>query len=182
MAYDAVAESVRLIADGPPAQPVRLSRRRRFAPVAADVDGDVAATRFLRRSTGCFCDEIHLLVRNGNDGWRRLGGGGSSNGYEDRTAEAFERARNDLSPHQVVVNGGPAVLRDHLLPWTGRWVRAATLLAGGGIAQLVVGGRRLPIPYHGHLVVVWGSRRPPSVTARDATGRTVVTVTLSNDR
>lgn len=184
VAYDALAESMRLIADGLPDQPVRLSRRRRFAPVAVDVDGDVAATRFLRRGTGCFWDEIHLLVQNGNGGWRRLGGGGSSRGYEDRTAESFERARDDLASHQVLVNGGTAVWRDsdRLLPWTERWVRAAAVLVGGGIAQLVVGGRRLPIRYHGHLVVVWGSPRPPSVTARDAAGRTVVTATLPDDR
>lgn len=124
------------------------------------------------------------MVRNGNGGWRRLGSGGSSSGYEDRTAEAFERARNDLAAHQVVVNGGVAVLRasNRVLPWTGRWVRTATVLVGGGIAQLVVGGRRLPVRYHGHLVVVWGSCRPPSATARDAAGRTVVTVTLPDDR
>ncbi|SCL44624.1 hypothetical protein GA0070606_0376 [Micromonospora citrea] len=184
MAYDALAESVRLIADGLPDQPVRLSRRRRFAPVAVDVDGDVAAARFLRRGAGCFWDETHLLVRDDDGGWRRLGGGGSSSGYEDRTAEAFERARDDLAPHQVMVNGGAAVLQgpDRPPPWTGRWVRAATVLVGAGIAEFTVGDRRLPIPYHGHLVVVWGSRRPPPVTARDATGRTVVTVTLPHDR
>jgi hypothetical protein len=45
MAYDILAESRRLIIEGPPAQQVRLSRRRRFAALAVDVDGDIAAAR-----------------------------------------------------------------------------------------------------------------------------------------
>jgi hypothetical protein len=182
VAYDALVESLRLIADGLPDRPVRLSRRRRFAPVAVDVDGDMAATRFLRRGAGCFWDEIHLLVADDHGGWRRLGGGGSSD--EDRTAEQFERARDDLAPHEVAVNGSAGVVRDgdRLLPWGGRWVRAAAVLVGGGIAELVVGSRRLTVPYHGHLVVVWGYRRPPTVTARDGAGRPVASVTLPDRR
>jgi hypothetical protein len=180
VAYDAVAESLRLIADGLPDRPVRLSRRRRFAPVAVDVDGDVAATRFLRRGAGCFWDEIHLLVADGGGGWRRLGGGGSSSDGGDRTAANFERARHGLAPHEVAVNGSAGVVRDgdRRLPWGGRWVRAAAVLVGGGIAHLVVDGRRLPVPYHGHLIVVWGSRRRPTVTARDGAGRPVGAVPL----
>jgi len=73
------AESRRLIADGLPDRPVQLSRRRRFAPVAVDVDGDVAGTWFVRRGVGCFWDEIHLLVHQAN-GWSYKGGGGGSSG------------------------------------------------------------------------------------------------------
>lgn len=184
MAYDAWAESIRLIADGLPDQPVRLSRRRRFAPIAFDVDGDVAATRFLRRGAGVFWDEIHLLVADGSGSWRMLGGSRSWGDPQDRTAEGFVRARHDLAPHQVVVGGYSMVRRDsdRRLPWTGRWVRAAEVLVGSQIACLVVAGRQLPVRYHGHLVVVWGSRRPPAVTACDAAGRLVAAVTLPDGR
>jgi hypothetical protein len=182
LAYDAPAESIRLITDGVPDQPVRLSRRRRFAPIAVDVEGDIAAARFLRRGAGCFWDEIHLLVADGCGGWRVLGGGGSSSGHEDRTAAGFERARDDLTPHQVLVNAGASVLRDsdRLLPWTQRWVRSTTVLASHGITQLAVRGRHVPVPYHGHLIIVWDSRRPPSATAHDAAGRPIVTINLSD--
>jgi len=62
VAYDIEAESRRLIADGLPDRPVQLSRRRRFAPVAVDVDGDVAGTWFVRRGVGCFWDEVGVAV------------------------------------------------------------------------------------------------------------------------
>ncbi|HYN93656.1 MAG TPA: hypothetical protein VES42_07385 [Pilimelia sp.] len=185
MSYDALAESLRLITDGLPDRPVRLSRRCRFAPVAVDVDGDVAATRFLRRGVGCFWDETHLLVARDRGGWRMLGGGGSSSdAAEDPTAAEFERARDGLAPYEVAAGGGASVVRDgnRLFPWGGRWVRSAALLVGGGVAEVTVGGRRLPVAYHGHLVVVWGSRRPPTVAARDGAGRTVATRTLPDGR
>ncbi|WP_091647034.1 hypothetical protein [Micromonospora pallida] len=117
MAYDALAESLRLIISGLPDGPVRLSRRRRFGPVAVDVDGNVAATRFLRRGVGCYWDETHLLAVDNHGAWRTLGGGGSSDD-EDPTAEEFERARDDLAPYQVAVSGSAGVVRggDPLLP------------------------------------------------------------------
>lgn len=178
MAYDPLVESLRLINSGLPDRPVRLSRRRRFAPVAADVDGDIAATRFLRRGVGCRWDETHLLVADDRGTWRMLGGGGSDD--KDQTGVEFERARDGLAPNQVVSEGTSGVVRngDRLLPWGARWVRATAVLAGPGIAELRVNGRRLPVPYHGHMIVVWGSRQPPTVTAHDGAGHMVATVTL----
>ncbi|WP_329018583.1 hypothetical protein OG271_14870 [Micromonospora rifamycinica] len=179
MAYDALAESLRLITSGMPDGPVRLSRRRRFAPVAVDVDGDVAATRFLRRGVGCHWDETHLLTVDDHGAWRMLGGGGASD--EDPTAEKFERARDGLGPYQVLPGGTAGVVRDGGSPPSRatRWVRGSAVLVGRGIAELRVDGRHLPAPHHGHLIVVWGSHRPPTVTAHDGTGRTVATTTVS---
>ncbi|GIJ34502.1 hypothetical protein [Micromonospora sediminimaris] len=183
MAYDSQAESLRLIRSGLPDRPVRLSRRRRFAPVAVDVDGDIAATRFLRRGVGCHWDETHLLAVDGRGTWRQLGGSASSSG-EDLTADEFERARVGLAPHDVVVEGSSGALRDtrRPLPWGSRWVHAGEILVGSGIAELRVADRRLSVPYHGHLIVVWGSRRPPTVTAHDDAGRTVATIALPRER
>jgi hypothetical protein len=179
VAYDALAESLRLITSGLPDNPVRLSRRRRFVPVAVDVDGDVAATRFLRRGVGCCWDETHLLAVDNHGAWRRLGGGGSSDDG-DPTAEQFERARDGIAPYQVALGGSAGVVRDGnpLLPRGTRWIRGSAVLVGHGIAELRVDGRHLPVPYHGHLIVVWGSRRPPTVIARDGAGRTVATATV----
>lgn len=176
MAYDFVAESLRLIADGSPDRPVRLSRRHRFAPVAVDVDGDVAATRFVRRGVGCFWDETHLLTRDGS-GWRLLGGGGAASDGSWSTEE-FEKARGRLSAGQVEVECGPAVRHD-AGPSHGRWIRATQLLAGAGVAVVVVDDRRrLTVPYHGRLVVVWASPQPPKLFALDAAGRKLANVAL----
>ncbi|MEV0717142.1 hypothetical protein [Asanoa sp. NPDC050611] len=173
MAYDARAESLRLIAEGLPDGPVRLSRRHRFSPVAVDVADDAAAPWFVRRGVGCFWDEIHLLVRV-PDGWRRLGGGGGSSGGPWSTDE-FERARHLLPPGGIEVGGGSSVVRDGggRWPWSDRWIRSAQLLVGPSVTEVVIEGRRRPVPYHGRLVVVWTARRPPRVSARDATGREI---------
>lgn len=72
MAYDRLAESVRLINRGPVAGAEALSRRRRFLPVAVDVDGDVAVTVFLRRAHGGAEWEQHVLAESGAQ-WFLLG-------------------------------------------------------------------------------------------------------------
>jgi hypothetical protein len=75
MAYDALVESVRLIEHGLPDAPGRLSRRRRFDPVAVDVDGDIAVTMFVRRGVnGELWRDNHALCRR-RGGWHVLGGG-----------------------------------------------------------------------------------------------------------
>jgi hypothetical protein len=177
VAYDAWAESVRLIEDGLPDRPVRLSRRRRFAPVAVDVDGDVAAAWFVRRGVACFWDDTHLLTRD-EDGWRLLGGGGGSSGGPWSTEE-FERARGRLPAGAIETAGGSSVRRDGG-PWAG-WIRAAELLVGPAVAAVVVDDRRrLAVPYHGRLVVVWAARRPPRLSARDAAGRELASRELSD--
>ncbi|GAA3344946.1 hypothetical protein GCM10020358_50160 [Amorphoplanes nipponensis] len=168
MAYDREAESRKLIAGGLPARPVSLSRRRRFAPLAVDVDGDIAAARFVRRGVSCYWDETHILVYDGQAGWRYTGGGGSSAG-ERWSAEAFLRDRADLAPAGIEATGGSSV-RDHA--HRPAWIRTAELLVGGAVTTVVVDGRRrLVVPGHGRLVVVWSARQPPIVSARDPADR-----------
>ncbi|GAA1857074.1 hypothetical protein GCM10009687_25250 [Asanoa iriomotensis] len=176
MAYDARSESQRLIREGLPDRPVRLSRRHRFAPVSVDVASDAAATWFVRRGVGCFWDEIHLLVRE-PVGWRLLGGGGGSSGGPWSTDE-FDRARGGLPAGGFELTGGSSVVRDKgsWLPLGSRWIRSSMLLVGPSVAEAVIAGRHRPVPYHGRLVVVWSSRRPPLVSLRDGVGSELSTV------
>jgi hypothetical protein len=178
VAYDVEAESRRLIADGLRDQTVRLSRRHRFVPLAVDVDGDIACTRFVRRGAGCFHDETHLLTRAGHL-WTYRGGGGGD--YFDRwSTDEFYRARDELGPDGLEIQGGPSVRLDYRwLPLPGRSVRATHLLVGRSVIEVVVDGRRrLMVPGHGRLAVVWASRRPPRVSARDAAGRELASTVL----
>src|ERR1700733_13061239 len=88
MAYDVLAESVALIEAGRAEPMARLSRRRRFAPMAVDVDGDVAVTMFARRGVGRVVKKIHVLaLRDGE--WTLLGGGGTD-GDQDLLADRPE--------------------------------------------------------------------------------------------
>ncbi|MGK5684735.1 ferrous iron transport protein A [Actinoplanes sp. URMC 104] len=164
MAYDAQAESLRLIEHGLPGGPVRLSRRRRFAPLAVDVDGDVAATRFVRRGVACFWDETHLLERHRSGAWHVLGGGGASS-HDPWTAEAFRAERDAVAPGALATRGGASVRRDSRRT---PWVRSAEVLAGPGVTVVRVADRReLLVPEHGRLVVVWASHRPPRLSTPD---------------
>jgi hypothetical protein len=179
VAYDVLVESQRLIANGLPDQPVRLSRRRRFAPVAVDVDGRIAAVRFVRRGAGCVHDETHLLTSDGQ-GWTYWGGGGADY-FEPWSTDDFEHARALLPVGLVQAESGPSVWLDSdgWLPLGGRWLHATHLLVGRNVVSVLVDERRrLVVPPHGRLVVVWASRRPPRVSAQDAMQRELASLVL----
>ncbi|MGY1848177.1 MULTISPECIES: hypothetical protein [unclassified Blastococcus] len=168
MAYDALTESIALLERGVPDSPPRISRRRRFAPLAVDVDGDVACTLFARRSVGCAVQEAWVLVRRGAQ-WSLLGGGGGG-GFEDDDL-ADRPAAAALGGH-LLWRGGGSSLRNagRLLPWGARYVSYAVLRASAEVDRVVVGPREIRVPRHGHLVVVWDGV-PPLVEARAADGR-----------
>jgi hypothetical protein len=107
VAYDVLAESQRLIASGLLDRPVRLSRRHRYSPAAIDIDGGIAAARFLRRGAGSVHDETHLLTSDGQS-WTYRGGGGSQ-AFGPWSAEEFEQARDEVPADCIQVDSGPAV-------------------------------------------------------------------------
>ena len=176
MSYDPFAVSLALIEHGVRDDPPRLSRRRRFAPMAVDVAGDVACTLVARRGAGYVEHQTHLLVRR-DGSWHLLGGGGA--GREDDGLD--DRPAADQLGGPVVVQGGGSALRDagRRMPWGARYVHDATLRAAAEVDAVVVDGRRrLPVPRHGHLVVVWAGRRPPAVTAHGTGGELLAAVPL----
>lgn len=165
MAYDQLVESRRLIAEGPPDTPYRLSRRRRFIPLAVDVDGDVAATLFVRRGvSGNPHLEAWALERREGD-WVVLGGG-SGDGFD----ELFEP--RDAMEGQLRRLGGGWTLRgsDRLLPWPRRGISHFEMRLGARVASLEVGQRRVEVAPHGVAIVVWRSRNPPTIRLLAATG------------
>jgi hypothetical protein len=174
--YDPLTESLRLLEHGVPEAPVRLSRRRRFAALAADVDGDVACTLFVVRGAGHFRREAHALVRR--DGtWARLGGGGAGSDTDGLT----DRPTPEVLGHPVVVEGSGSVSlnADRRMPWGARHLRFAELLASSAVHTVQVADRVLVVPRHGHLVVVRATRRPPAAVARAADGERVCAVPLA---
>ena len=74
-----------------------------------------------------------------------------------------------------MTEGSGSVLRDsRLMPWGSRYVTYTELLVSQDVHDvLVAGGRMLRPPRHGRLVVVWSTRRPPAIVARDTDGRPV---------
>jgi hypothetical protein len=177
VAHDLVAEGRRILADGLPEPPVRLSRRHRLAALAADVDGDVAAVLFARRGTsGQPWFEVVAFERGHGGAWESPGGSGGQaedDILDDRPPAATLGAplrwegggtcRGSLARPglRVGLPGLPGPRSRRLLNHT--LVRAAA-----ETAQVRVRGahseRILPVSRHGQLVVVWRGGDAPSLT------------------
>ncbi len=183
MDYDAFAESLRLIESRQVEPVLRLSRRRRYAPMAVDVAGDVAVTMFARRGVGCVWSDTHVLSRR--DGQWRLLGGSRGTADDELLAPRPARLPDDLAhvpvaipgidPRVVAIGGGGGV-RDSQggtgrWPWSGRWISYVVLRVSAEVASLAVDGRELVVPWHGRVVIVSVKRRPSAVTVYDREGR-----------
>ena len=178
VSYDLLAESVRLIESGLRADPARLSRRRRCAAVAYAVQGDVAATWFVRRGPNTFWNEIHTLARR-EGVWVCLGGGGhdaDEDGLADRPPAV------DLCGVLVSSGRGSTGLgRRSLFRLSGGLVSYAELLVAEEVVTVDIGGNRRAAPRHGRLIAVW-TRTPPLVRALAADGSELDTLDLASGR
>ena len=168
MAYDRLAESLRLLAGTTPASEARLSRRVRHVPLAFDRLGDVAATMFLRRGVnGVPKLDVHILELTDRS-WRMLGGG-SCGGKE--ALRARPSVGDSLVAGESCSNGGIARRSSRRLGWRqNNWTSWAELRLAQEVTLLRVGDRHLPVAAHGLAVVVWTTKQAPSVTAIDSTG------------
>lgn len=164
MAYDAVVESRRLILEGAPDTPFRLSRRRRFIPLAVDVDGDVAATLFVRRGVSGTPNLEAWALEKRDGEWVVLGGGGG--GYD----ELFTPRATVDSDVLRLGEGWTLRAGHHLLPWPRRGISHAQMRLGPRVAELQIDRRRLAVAPHGVAIVVWGDRNQPTIRALDAAG------------
>lgn len=170
MAYDPVAESLRLIETRQLTPVTRLSRRRRHAAMAVDVADDVAVTMFARRSVGHMEGEVHVFARRGGR-WMPLGGGGghlADDALEHRPAELSSEGSSwpgpdlgvDAALTRLESGGGTLDSRAKRfgLP-LGRWINNATVRVSAQVAGLVVDDRQIEVPWHGRCVVAWVGRR-----------------------
>ncbi|GAA1190947.1 hypothetical protein [Pseudonocardia alaniniphila] len=176
MAYDASAESVRLIESGFDADPTRLSRRRRFAAVAYDVHGYVAATWFVRRGHGTFWHEIHTLAFQDGE-WIRLGSGGHT---DDKDGLADRPPAADMLGALTSTAGGCTALPSGSYPPDQpQFVSCAELRVAHEVAAVDLGrGELKPAPRHGRLLVVWRTH-PPVVRALGPDGAGLATLDLA---
>lgn len=185
MAYDAQVESIALIESKTPTPATRLSRRNRFAEMAVDVAGDIAATMFLRRGAGCVHQEIHVLSQH-NGRWHIIGGSSVSPADDevvlaDRPGlipEVLQLPRNILpgiNPQVMVATGfggQTSYRRRHtgFWPWRRRWISYVIVLASARVESVRVSNREIKVPWHGRVLIVWPGRRSPKLTAYDVNG------------
>jgi hypothetical protein len=173
VAYDRLAESLRLIDGEAFADPVALSRRRRFAPLAVDVDGDVAVTLFVRRGVSGRPELESWTFERRAGLWACLGGGGG--GYSWGDPLAARPGTGELgAPARVMVCGWTARRRRPRFSVRRRGVSYLSARVAREVATIRVGrDRRIRVPGHGNVVVCWGSPRAPSVELLDMDGRSL---------
>jgi hypothetical protein len=162
VSYDRLEESVQLIESGPPTVPARLSRRRRFLPLAVDVDGDTAVTVFLRRGAGYAELEGHVLTRRRGT-WVLHGGGGGGESYDELVRP---RSVAELGGYGSRSAGGGVMVSE----WPHRWLAWSWFDLVPEVAVLEVEGRRVTVPWHHHAAVIVHGERTVPVTLLDATG------------
>jgi hypothetical protein len=171
VAYDALAESVRLIENGVPGSVAsRVSRRVRHIPLAVDRDGAIAATMFLRRGQGQVWRESHVLVQR-HGSWRVEGGGGGTGG---ETAAHDAPGYEDLGGY-LDVDGSGALHFDSTTPALPRIVRYAGLRAAREVRTVIIADREVLVPRHGWLIAVWPDPHAPHLTAVDEVGVVLAT-------
>lgn len=161
------ADGVRVIDQGLPDGPVRLSRRHRHAVLTMDVDGDAAAVTFVARAKRGR-PELYVWMstwtyerRDGE--WRSLGGGGGNCGPDELRARP---TRDELGAYIESSGGGWTNTRaGSLLPFPRRGISYANVRVSAEVDVLRVGSRQISTPDHGHQVIVWSSRRAPKVEA-----------------
>ncbi|MBE7189213.1 hypothetical protein [Jatrophihabitans endophyticus] len=154
--YDRLVESRRLIAHGLPDERVGLSRRRRFQPIAVNVDGVVAVTEFLTRAHGGAQWDTHLLERRDGE-WRLLGGG--SGGGRDYAELLTAPVCAELTDHHRADGGAGSSRSGRLRPG---WVSSVHMSVCEHVAAVRVARRRtVPVPWHRRVSVVWDGRSVP---------------------
>ncbi len=193
MSYDALAESILLVGTRQPRPVPRLSRRRRFAAMAVDVAGDIAATMFLRRSVGCDVQETWVLTLR-EDQWCMLGGGGGTVDHNagllaDRPETIPDEAiwpwntLPGVDPHIVTGGNGAGGVHDSmdgrdLFPWSGRWISYTTMFVSAQVDAIDVANRKVAVPWHGHTLITWTRRRPPRIGIRGTGGQLLATTRI----
>lgn len=171
MAYDRLVESRKLIEQGAPDTPFRLSRRRRFIPLAVDVDHDVAATLFVRRGVSGNPNLEAWTLERRDGAWVVLGGGGGD-GHDELFAP-----RDAMEGHHRHLGGGWTLRdADRLMPWPRRGISHAELRLGAQVAALQIDDRRVEVAPHGVAIVVWRSPKPPAIRLLNPTGELLDTV------
>lgn len=186
MAYDALAESLRLLESRELAPVTRLSRRRRHVAMAVDVADDIAVTMFVRRSVGCIVEEIHVLARHAGE-WFLLGGGGgpaADDALEYRPAELDRGLHRTpgVDPRVLSLEGSGGIWdgRARRRPWPsrGRWINYGTMQVNADVARVATNDRQVAVPWHGRVVIAWPGRRPQELAVLDNEGRRLGKVTL----
>ena len=167
----------------PGAVPRELDDEHRFIPLGVDINGDVAATVFIRRLTrGVMAGRPGLEKsvfqrRDGN--WVYLGGGA---GPFEEYPLADRLPAAGPGGYLRAIGYGQAYLKEpRRFPWGARYAFHAVLRASAEVHRLQAGDRVLDLPFHGHAVLAWPGQRGPAVIALASDGSQRASMDLRRD-
>ncbi len=131
--------------------------------MAYDVDRDVAATLFARRSISGRAELETWALEHRQGEWALLGGGAAS--YEGNPLSDCPTA-DDLGGRLVTFSQGGRCTRRRRRLWRRQLgcVPYVVLTLARDVEQVVVDERRIAVPRHGHVIVTWAGRREPTLT------------------
>ncbi|MBE1605036.1 hypothetical protein [Actinopolymorpha pittospori] len=174
----------KVLHDGlPESVPAELDDQHPFIPLGVDIDGDVAAVALVVRwmegpMAGRPGIQKYAFRRCGGE-WVYLGGGGGNvHDYPLRNRRpAGEQRGGYLRPCSL---GQSLRDRDRIHPPEASWVFSAELQASIEVERVQIDHRTLPVPFHGHVLVVWSTPKPPPLTALAADGTPLASVDLTD--
>jgi hypothetical protein len=173
-----------LLRQGLPASVSReLDDEHCFIPLGLSIDGDVAVTAFVRRlPAGSLAGGPGLQVskfhqRDGN--WEHLGGKVSD--FRGYPLAERPRAAEQGSYLRAISYGETRRSEPSRFPWGAGYVFHIVLRAAAEVYWLQVGAQVLDVPFHGHAVLAWASRRAPAVIAIGPDGSRLARMKLSRD-
>jgi hypothetical protein len=167
----------------PGSVPRELDDEHRFIPVGLSIDEDLAVTAFVRRlPAGSLAGGPGLQVskfhqRDGN--WEHLGGKVSNfRGYPlaERRPAAVQG-----SYLRAIGYGETRLSEPRRFPRSAGYVFHLVLRAAAEVYWLQAGARVLDVPFHGHAVLAWATRRAPAVVAIGPDGSRLARMKLSRD-
>jgi hypothetical protein len=184
MEDELLAASQTLLRQGLPSATGReLDDQHRLIPLGVDINGDVAATAFAwwlpaGAQAGRTVLRTSIFHQVGGD-WAYLGGGVG----EFRAYPLAERLPAGLQRSYLRPCGYGQTRRDQPRRFLSRatYVCHAVLRAAAEVYWLQAGTRVLDMPFHGHAVLVWATRRGPTVVALGADGSRQARMDLRRD-
>lgn len=134
----------------------------RPAVLAVDMAGDIAAA-LLWQGGGVVAS---ALFERCDTRWRSVGGG-AGEGRRRREMTGGRPSAATAGPAHVLAVCGSVGARRRRVPGSAgsRWVAAHHLRLAREVSYLDVGGRRVQVPAHGRVIVVWEASRSPLVLA-----------------
>jgi len=180
-----IAASQELLRHGLPGTvPRELSGQHRLIPLAADIEGNVAVTVFVRRLQHgplAGMPGIETAQFQRRDGtWAYLGGG-AGGPFGDYPLPDRPLAASQHGYLRRLGSGQVCLKVTRRFPWPARYAFHAMLRASAEVHQLHADTRVLDLPCHGYAVLTWANRRGPTVYALARDGIRLASLKLSRD-